>query len=78
MKKADAGKRILWGQNVLYMWLKKKKKKKQLLNCGLHKVHSIIFFKGTAVLEILKLGGQYFCFSFKQLMENRNRQATKA
>lgn len=54
------------------------KNKKQLPNCGLQKVLLALLFKGAAVLEILKLGGQYFCFSFKQLVENRNRQAMKA
>lgn len=46
--------------------------------CGLHKVLIVLFFKGTPVLEIFKLGGQYFYFSLKQLVENRNRQAMKA
>lgn len=46
--------------------------------CGLHKVLVVLFFKGTPVPEIFNLGGQYFYFSLKQLVENRNRQAMKA
>lgn len=55
-----------------------KKKKAATKLCGLLKVLLVLFFKGTPFLEIFKLGGQYFYFSLKQLVENRNRQAMKA
>lgn len=46
--------------------------------CGLPRVLLVLFFKGTPVLEKFKMCGQYFYFSLKQLVENRNRQAMKA
>jgi len=56
----------------------KKKEKAVTKLSGLPKVLLVLFFKGTPVLEIFSLGGQYFYFSLKQLVENRNIQAMKA
>lgn len=37
----------------------------------------MLFFKDTPDLEILKLGGQNFCFNLMQFMENRIRLPQK-